>query len=118
MGLFDFFKRRSHSERAIPDPDSAEFEKQVAGSELPGSTGAAGVEPDKWQSVDVQHAGTEGNVLDLRGSGAREDVIAALKRHGIDPDQHGQQVNTADIPELQQEIVEILKKRGVNLPGS
>jgi hypothetical protein len=116
MGLRDLFRRRHDSEKAIPDPESPEFQQQVAGSELPGSSGAVGVESDQWKSVDIAHP-EGGGVLDLRGSGAREEVVAALKRHGVDPDQKGQTINTSATPELQQEILEILKKRGLDLGG-
>ena len=38
MGLGDFFKRLRGDQRAMPDPDSPEFQQAVEGSALPGST--------------------------------------------------------------------------------
>jgi hypothetical protein len=113
VGLLDFFKRRSQSERAIPDPGSPEFQSQIASSELPGSAGAAGVEPDQWKSVDVGQSQT----IDMRGSGAREEIIETLKKHGINPDDHGQQIDASSVPGLREELIEILEKKGLDLPG-
>lgn len=113
MGIFDFLKRRREREAAIPDKDSAGFEQAVAATELPGSTGAAGVESGQWQQVNVGDQQT----VDLRGSGAREEMLEALRRHGIDPEAEGQQIDAGSVPGLQKEILEILEKRGVDLDG-
>jgi hypothetical protein len=111
MGLRDFFRRRHESERAIPDPDSPQFEAEVHGSALPGSAGAAGVAPDQWKSVDMGSSQT----IDMRGSGAREEIIEALKKHGVNPDDHGQQIDASTVPGLREELIEILTKKGLDL---
>jgi protein-tyrosine-phosphatase len=113
VGVFDFLKRRRDKESAIPDPDSGQFQRQVEGSALAGSAGTAGVEPDQWKSVDVGQSQT----IDMRGSGAREEIIEALKKHGINPDDHGQQVDASSVPGLREELIEILEKKGLDLPG-
>ncbi len=110
MGLSDFFRRRSDREKAIPEPGSAEFQDVVQGSELPGSTGAAGVE-GPWASVEKLPTQT----IDMRGSGAREEIIALMRKHGIDPES-GEQIDSSAVPGFQQEVLEVLKRRGLN-PG-
>lgn len=137
MGLFDFFRRRRDKESAIPEPGSSDFQQQVADSELPGSSGTTEA-PGGWASVgdasstqDLAHrlaAQFGGNVeleqgasrsIDLRGTGAREEIVELLKKRGIDPDsESGQQIDAGSIPGLQEEILEVLKRRGLNLPGS
>jgi hypothetical protein len=136
MDLFDIFRRRHRKEGAIPEPGSADFQQAVQGSELPGSTGTV-AEGAEWKSVgdatskdDLAHqlANQVGNAqveqaapqtIDLRGSGAREEIVELLKKRGIDPDAgDGQQIDAGSIPGLQEEILEVLKKRGLNLPGS
>lgn len=109
MGLFDFLFGRTKDERAMPDPNSPEFQKLVAGSELPGSSGALGVAPDEWTST--QHS------IDLRGTGAREEMAELLRRHGIDPEQEGKQIDPSQVPGLQEEILAILQRHGADLDG-
>ena len=48
MGLGNFFKRLRSDQRAMPDPDSAEFQQAVEGSALPGS---AQMGESGWASV-------------------------------------------------------------------
>ena len=49
--MLDFLFRRRHSELAMPDPESPDFEREIAKTELPGSTGQLGVEPSEWRSA-------------------------------------------------------------------
>ena len=114
MGLFGFL--RGKDERAIPEPGTPEFEAAVSGSALPGSTPMgepgwvstapgrnpaddairkAGVDPSE---AEVHHQGSE--TIDLRGTGAREDVEEVLREHGIDPDKKGQQIDASKVPGL------------------
>ena len=138
MGLRDWFRSRHEKEGAMPEMGSARFQNAVASSELPGSSGVAG-EGVEWQSVgdatssqDLAHQLASqvhganiqqmpAQTLDLRGTGAREEIVELLKKRGIDPDNpssQGQQIDATSIPGLQEEILEVLKKRGLNLPGS
>ena len=125
MGLFDFL--RGKDERAIPEPGTPEFEEAVCGSALPGSvemgqsgwtsTAAgeaarrAGVDPDRAEA-----AAGETHTVDLRGSGARENVERVLREHGIDPDKEGQTIDASTVPGLQQAIMGALGAAGLKIP--
>jgi hypothetical protein len=109
MGLFSFLFGRGKDERAMPDPGSPEFQQTVAASELPGSSGSLGVEPDQWTSTQ--------QTIDLRGTGAREEMRELLRRNGIDPEKEGQTVDPSQIPGLQEQIIELLKRHGADLDG-
>jgi Short C-terminal domain len=133
VGLFHFLRRKDQS--AMPDPDSPEFQQMVEGSALSGSE-QTGVQ--SWASVgdatsaeelgrraaaqlgiDPSHVQVEqgaSQTLDLRGSGAREQILGLLRQHGIDPDKPGQQVDASTIPGLQQAIVSLLGEHGVQIP--
>jgi hypothetical protein len=137
MGLLDFLRRKDES--AMPDPESAEFQAAVAGSALPGSEGATAT-PGDWRSVgdaasaeelgkraaaqlgmdpasvEVDQAATE-QTIDLRGTGAREEVLEVLRRHGIDPDRKGQQIDAGKVPGLQEAVFKVLRAAGVQVPG-
>ena len=136
MGLFDFLRRKD--EKAMPDSGTAEFQGMVEGSTLPGSElpGGAdaswssvgdatsaeelgrqvaarmGLDPD---SVEVDQSSTQ--TVDLRGTDAREEIIEALRQHGIDPDQKGQEIDASNVPGLQEAIFKALGDAGVQIPG-
>jgi Short C-terminal domain len=100
VGIFGFLRRKD--ERAIPEPGSPEFDAAVQGSALPDS-----------QSVTMGETGwtkPEGSseTIDLRGTGAREQVEEALHEAGIDPDQKGQTIDASSVPGLQEKITGIL----------
>jgi len=136
MGLFDFLKRKD--ERAMPDPDSAEFDQAVQGSRLPGSEMQASGEMS-WSSVgdaasaeelgkrvatqmgfdpaSVQVEQGASQTVDLRGTGAREELLEVLRQHGIDPDKEGQQIDASTQPGLQEAIFKVLGAAGVQIPG-
>lgn len=105
MGLFGFLRRED--ERAIPEPGSPEFEAAVQGSAIPDA-----------QSVRMGEAGWTSQPIDLRGSGAREKVVEALRQHGIDPDKQGQQIDASSMPGLQKAILGILGLAGVEIPNA
>ena len=56
--------------------------------------------------------------IDLRGTGAREDLMKVLREHGIDPDKKGQQIDASTMPGLQEAIFEILGAAGLQIPGT
>jgi hypothetical protein len=64
--------------------------------------------------VRVEQSGNQ--VLDLRGTDAREQVLEALREHGIDPDKQGQTINAESIPGLQESIFRALGQAGVQIP--
>jgi len=131
MGLFGFLRRKD--ERAIPEPGTPEFEAAVAGSAIPDggsvemgqsgwtSAGAAaedalrrlGIDPSQAQ---VEHSGMQ--TVDLRGTGAREKVLDALRSHGIDPDKPGQRIDASSVAGLKEAIFGALGDAGVSIPGA
>lgn len=140
MGLFDFLRRKD--EKAIPEPGTPEFEATVQGSAIPDSQsvemGEAG-----WQSTgDAQQAGElpeaarqtceqlgidpskaqveqgESHTIDLRGTGAREQVEKVLREKGIDPDQEGQTIDASNVPGLREAIFGALGEAGIEIPGA
>jgi len=137
MGLFDFLRRKDES--AMPDPESPEFQSAVEGSALPGSEGAA-IGQGAWASVGDASSAEElgkrvaaqmgmdpegvtvdqtstSQTIDLRGSGAREELLEVLRQHGIDPDKKGQQIDASTMPGLQEAVFKILRGAGVQIPG-
>jgi hypothetical protein len=123
MGFLDIFKRRSQKESAITKEDL-----EAAGGTSAGSSGVdlsdgvslgeMGTLLKKAMSGDIHVTpGTQQNI-DLRGTGAREQIIAAMKKHGINPDDHGKTIDVGSVPGLQEDISKILAEHGVKLPGS
>jgi uncharacterized phage infection (PIP) family protein YhgE len=143
MGLFDFFKGRRAKESAIPVSTEVESQtqqlgsfaspegQQVVGSQVPG---APGVEVQGLSAADglamlsqlgpmIQQAMKTGNVqisqmppqvIDMRGTGLREEILGIMGQHGISTDgSSGQTVNTADYGEMQKQIAQALEKHGV-----
>lgn len=108
MGLFGFLRRKD--EQAIPQPGSPEFDAAVQGSALPDSKSVSMGETG-WTNPD------SAETIDLRGTGAREQIEEALRESGIDPNQKGQTINAANVPGLQQKIAGILG-RMMNVPNA
>ena len=119
MGLFGFLRKKD--ERAIPEPGTPEFEAAVQGTALPDaqsvSMGEAGwTNPDSADDalrelgIDPSQAQVEqsSETIDLRETGAREQIEEALRDSGIDPDKKGQTINAASVPGLQEKIAGIL----------
>ncbi len=122
MGLFGFLRRKD--ERAIPEPGTPEFESAVQGSAMPGSQSGQSVSMGEsgWTNPDSAHealdqlgidpgeAGVErsSQTIDLRGTGARDQIEKALRESGIDPDQKGQTIDASSVPGLQEKITGIL----------
>lgn len=112
MGLFDFLRR--NDEKAIPEPGTPEFEAAVAGTAIPDA-----------QSVDMGESGwtqpgadVDRERIDLRGTGAREQVEKTLREHGIDPDKEGQTIDASTVPGLQAAIMAALGQAGIRIPSA
>jgi hypothetical protein len=140
VGLFGFLRRK---DEAMPQPGTPEFEQAVQGSALPDSQSVSMGE-DGWTStaaptqgapaempdaarqtlagmgIDPSKAQVQGSTetLDLRNTGAREQITKVLKAHGIDPDKQGQTIDASTVPGLQQAIFSILGQHGVQIPGA
>jgi hypothetical protein len=129
MGFFGFLRRKD--EKAIPEPGTPEFDAAVQGSALPDSKSVSMGEVG-WTNPDSAHHALRqlgidsaqvqieqsSQTIDLRGSGAREQVLKALREHGIDPDEKGQTINAASIPGLPESILRALGPAGVQIPGA
>lgn len=106
MGLFGFLRKKD--ERAIPEPGTPEFEAAVQGTALPDSKSVS-MGDSGWSSPDAK-VETSSETIDLRGTGAREEIEEALRESGIDPDKKGQTIDASSVPGLQQKISGILGK--------
>jgi hypothetical protein len=107
MGLFGFLRRKD--ENAIPNPGTPEFEAMVQGSALPDSQSVSMGETG-WTRPDAKQT------IDLRGTGAREDVEQVLREHGIDPEKKGQTIDASKVPGLREALLRVLA-RGVPNSG-
>jgi hypothetical protein len=106
VGLFGFLKKKD--ERAIPEPGTPEFEAAVQGTALPDSKSVSMGESG-WSSPDAK-VETSSETIDLRGTGARQEIEGALRESGIDPDKKGQTIDASSVPGLQEKITGILGK--------
>jgi hypothetical protein len=106
VGIFGFLKKKD--ERAIPEPGTPEFEAAVQGSALPDGKSVSMGETG-WTTPDTE-VETRNQTIDLRGSGAREQIEQALRESGIDPDKKGQTIDASSVPGLQERIAGILGK--------
>jgi hypothetical protein len=119
VGLFGFLRRKD--EKAIPEPGTPEFEAAVQGSALPDSKSVF-MGDEGWTNPDSAHEALEqlgidpanaqveqsSQTIDLRGTGAREQIEKALRESGIDLEKKGQTINAASVPGLQEKIAGIL----------
>jgi hypothetical protein len=135
MGVFDFFRRRRERESAIPGAGSESLTRQLKGDGKPigqpiqqtpqgfdtlntptDLTSMLALFQQAFQSGNFQVTQGENQVIDLRGSGLREEIIGALQQHGIDPDAApGAQLNAGDVPGLQEQIMQALENAGVDV---
>ncbi len=72
-----------------------------------------------WSSADQDQVEQgQPQTIDLRGTGARENVEEVLRKHGIDPDKPGQQVDATSVPGLQQALLGALGVSGLKIPNA
>lgn len=64
---------------------------------------------------NVQITTGDPQVLDLRGTGLREEIMGIMSQHGIDPESGTAEstVNAGDYGDMQKQILEALAKHGV-----
>jgi hypothetical protein len=140
VGLSDFFprRRRRRSESALPAGYSVSSDPAEVGS-TSGDAGAAQVPDDlrvnfKLKGAEgtdmaaigemIQTAFEQGNVevsegqsqvIDLRGSGLREQILEAMREHGVDAEAgSGQTIDAGAVPGLQEAILKALAQHGVD----
>jgi hypothetical protein len=106
VGLFGFLRKKD--ERAIPEPGTPEFEAAVQGSALPDDKSVS-MGDSGWSSPET-NVETSSQTIDLRGTGARDEIEGALRESGIDPDKKGQTIDASTVPGLQEKISGILGK--------
>ena len=139
MGLFDLFKRRRERESAILGASPETLTRQLKGEgepigqpigqafpqagqqgvDLTAATDLAGIMAMMQQAFEtgnIQVTQGESQVIDLRGSGLREQIMGALEQHGIDPQAaQGSEIDAADVPGLQEQIMRALQDAGVDV---
>jgi hypothetical protein len=139
VGLFDFFKRRRERESAIPASSPESLTRQLKGDgepigqpvsqafpqasqqsvDLTAATDLAGIMAmmqQAFESGNIQVTQGESQVIDLRGSGLRDQIMGALEQHGIDPQAaQGAEIDADDVPGLQEQIMQALQDAGVDL---
>jgi hypothetical protein len=128
MGLLDVLRRKD--EQGMPEPGSPEFQAAVEQSAIPDSQSVS-MNESGWKEADSTHdalkqlgidattvsaESTSSQTIDLRGSGAREQIIEVLRTHGIDPDEQGQTIDASTVPGLQEAIFSALGQAGVDIP--
>jgi hypothetical protein len=122
MGLFGWLRGKDVD--AIPKPGTPEFEAAVRGSALPDAQSVSMGQPgwtspgaEAEQTGDAQ-AGQPSQTIDLRGSGARQEVEEVLREHGIDPDKEGQTIDASSKPGLREALLKALFTGGVDIPNA
>src|SRR4051794_32887655 len=141
--MFDFFKSRRAKESALPVSSEVEAPtkqlgsfasaegqegvgKQVAGApgfDVQGLNAADGLAMLSQLGPMIQQAMKTGNVqvsqmppqvIDMRGTGLREEILGIMGQHGISTDgSSGESVNASDYGDMQKQIAEALEKHGV-----
>lgn len=146
MGLFDLFKgkrddedalsaMRAGSDSSLASPDQVMAAGGLAevnvADDIPNiGVALAAIEGNPWLRMfgldeKIIEAVKAGNVqisqmptqtIDMRGSGAREQVLGVLGEHGIDAHaaEGGGQIDISDNAELQQQILGVLEQFGID----
>ncbi len=133
-----FFSRRRKKESAIPEQAAeqtlgsfANPEGQaVVGQQLGGGPQIQGMDVGDTlkmltqlgpaiqaaiASGNVQITQGEPQVLDMRGSGLREEILGIMGQHGIDPSSGTQsEIDASAYGNMQQQILEALSKHGIS----
>jgi hypothetical protein len=143
MGFRDFFRRRRDRESAFGAAELERLERaeatgqpsSAAGQaesgradtatsgagagpaeelELPGGTPAElGEMIARAISSGQAQISTESHVLDMRGSGLRDEILGLLAGRGVDPIREGQ-VNLDGSSGTGQELLELLRRHGID----
>ena len=68
------------------------------------------------EGMNSQNITVDSQVIDMRGSGLREEIMGVIAAHGIDTNQQGQQINASE--DMQKDIMAVLEKAGLNIDPS
>ena len=138
MGLFGYFRRRKERESAIPGDNVESLTKQLKGDGKPVGQPVGQALPQQpsfnygtdmgsilaimqqaFATGSYQITQGENQVIDMRGTGLRDQIMEAMRQHGIDPENATAQgqINAADYAGLQQQIMEALQSHGVDVAG-
>lgn len=119
MGLLDRFRRRHQRESAL-----AQIQAEggaVSYGEASGAGAAGASAAGDWTDLLKGVAGAPVNVsrsehsIDARNvAGLREEIIGALRQHGIDPDSPGA-VDASSVPGLQDAMLKALQSHGIDV---
>jgi len=124
VGPFSYFRDRRARESAAStselsiDTGPPLDEQPVATTELNslGDIGALLSQFRQFQTA-ADHGSMEvnGQVIDLRGSGLRQEILDAMEQHGADGTQQGTPIVVSAIPGFPEEILDALGRYGVDL---
>lgn len=110
MGLFDFFRRRSDRESALPGSDQVgTFSVGSAPAQGAGQEGSATTFLTQGsQTIDASNV-----------TGLRDSMFEVLRRHGIDPESgQSMTIDASTMPGLAEEIQRTLNSHGVQVSGA
>ena len=144
MGLFSYFRDRRERESALSTSDENEIEAalasaqaqaqgqpvqqgEVSGLEALGMLAAMFGQAKDMQGQDIdlaalqegmnsQNITVDSQVIDMRGSGLRDEIMGVIAAHGIDTNQQGQQINASE--DMQKDIMAVLERAGLNIDPS
>jgi len=143
VGLFDYFRRRRERESATPDASESVTEAlkgdgstvgEPIGQQFP-QAGAQGVDISAFfdtndlggmisaigsaiQQGNYEVTQGESQVIDLRGTGMRDEILQAMRDHGVDPEAtDASQIDASQMPDLQRQILQALSNHGIDVPS-
>ena len=138
MGIFSFFSNRRATESALGAAEQQEaIEQALAHANAhPGISTGPGMQVTQTESVGglaalgvlfsqlqaAKDAGvtveTTSQVIDLRGTDLRGDILEVIAAHGLDAGRPGQAIDASSAAGLQSEILAVLAQAGINVGGS
>lgn len=135
MGLFSFFRNRRANEIALSSPEqqaaieqamaqaqawqaSAGTQTQAQFTQVEGVGGLSGLGALISQLHAAQQAGlnveSSNQVIDMRGTGLREEILGVIAAHGIDAGKPGE-IDASSSDGLQQDIMAVLARNGIDV---
>jgi hypothetical protein len=139
MGIFSFFRTRSASESAMLtaqqqaaiDEAMTQAQSQSQGQmpagwtqptpgEGPGALAGIGMLISQLQAMQTAGLDIETNsqVVDLRGTDVKQEIMGVIAAHGIDPTKEGQEIDASTAPQLQNDILAVLSRAGLDMSAA